>query len=428
MTDTTQRGRSALSRLQTLSLLAAPLTAILARLLWVPYEEADETTQYIADLGKQPTRADVGVFLMMLSALLFVPATFTLAGIVCHRMPRAARIATAMTVIGAFGMAVLCSVALVATHLARQPDQAAMADLWEGFFNDSKGEFVFLAVVVGVVGYLLLAVGLYRSSDVPKLAAVLVGLGAAATLFTSGGPARPLLVTAAVLALAGFGWVAAAVRGRIGASAPRPSRAAAIGFTAAIVLLLGAAVLVSPIRRAAAQAESAASTEIPTSSEGAAASTESPAGSTERHLVVGAWLLVEAEDPDSPPSLIAFTSDGIYQQADFDGINGYGSWESTGPSSAAMTFIQQFPDDEGNFGGSAMIRAAIEVSPDGQSLTANYTIEMGAGGGVPAGEYGPGAVSGTRIAVEPMGTPVGPIEELFAGFGEGTEAAPPTTS
>jgi hypothetical protein len=343
-------------------------------------------------------------------------------------MPRAAQVATAMTVIGAFGMAVLCSVALVATHLARQPDQAAMADLWEGFFSDSKGELVFLAVVIGVVGFLLLAVGLYRSSEVPRAAAVLVGIGGAATLFTSGGPARPFLVTAAAVALAGFGWVAAAVRDRVSASASRPSRAAAIGSSAAMLLLLGAAVWSSPTGRGAAHAEAAASTEIPTSTEGAAASTDTPEVSADGHPVVGAWLLVEADDPDSPPSLIAFTSDGIYQQADFDGINGYGSWESTGPSSAAMTFIQQFPDDEGNFGGSATIRAAIEVSPDGQSLTADYTIEMNAGEGTPAGEYGPGAVSATRIAVEPMGTPVGRIEELFAGFAESTEAAPPTTS
>jgi hypothetical protein len=229
MTDTTsQEGRAAaLTPLNTLTLLAAPLTAIAARLLWVPYEETDETAQYIADLGSQPARADLGAFLMMLSAVLLVPATFTLGAIVRQRMPRLARAGTAMTVVGAFGMAVLCSVALVATHLARQPDQAAMAELWEGFFSDSKGEFIFLAVVIGVVGFILLAVGLYRSPEVPKLAAVLVGVGGAATLFTSGGPARPFLVAAATLALAGFGWVAAAAHGRIAAPAPRPPAAAA---------------------------------------------------------------------------------------------------------------------------------------------------------------------------------------------------------
>jgi hypothetical protein len=63
--------------------------------------------------------------------------------------------------------------------------------------------------------------------------------------------------------------------------------------------------------------------------------------------------------------------------------------------------------------------------------------------GAPTGEYGPGQVTGTRVAVEPMGTPVGSLDELFAGFEEGTEpaegteppegtavaeAAPPTTS
>ena len=145
---------------------------------------------------------------MILSAVLLVPAVITLAAIVRQRTPRLARWSVAMTITGAFGMAVLCTVALVANHLARQPDRAGMTDLWDGFVSDRKGEIVFLAVLVGVVGFILLAVGLYRSSEVPKGAAVLVGIGGATTLVTSGGPVRPFLLTAAVLILAGFGWVA----------------------------------------------------------------------------------------------------------------------------------------------------------------------------------------------------------------------------
>ena len=65
------------------------------------------------------------------------------------------------------------------------------------------------------------------------------------------------------------------------------------------------------------------------------------------------------------------------------------------------------------FGGSATIRATIQVNPDGQSFTADYTVELSEDKGVPVGEYGPGAVTATRIGVEPMGTPVGSLEELF---------------
>ena len=69
-----------------------------------------------------------------------------------------------------------------------------------------------------------------------------------------------------------------------------------------------------------------------------------------------------------------------------------------------------------------MIRAAGEVSEDGQSFTAEFTIEF-TGEGAPAGEYGPGHVTGTRINVEPMGTPAGSLEDLFAQFEEGTAPA-----
>ena len=92
-----------------------------------------------------------------------------------------------------------------------------------------------------------------------------------------------------------------------------------------------------------------------------------------------------------------------------------------------MTFLIQFPDDEGNFGGSATIRASIEVDPDGQRFTAAYTLEN-TGEGFPAGEYGPGAVTATRMQVEPMGTPVGTFEDLFSQFeDEGAPEASPTS-
>jgi hypothetical protein len=227
MTDTANESRDrAVTPLQTLSLLAAPIVAIVARLIWVPYDDED-LAQYIADVGKEPDRADLGAFMMVLSALLLVPAVLTLASIVRRRMPALAGTAAAMTVTGAFGMSIMCFIAIVATHLARQPDQPAMVELWTGFFNDPKGEVVFLTVLIGVVGFVALAVGLYRSTEVPKPAAVLVGLGGATTLITSGGPVRPLLVTAAVLALAGFGWVAAAERGRVEVTGGDPTRTTA---------------------------------------------------------------------------------------------------------------------------------------------------------------------------------------------------------
>ncbi len=80
------------------------------------------------------------------------------------------------------------------------------------------------------------------------------------------------------------------------------------------------------------------------------------------------------------------------------------------------------------------IRATGEVSADGQTFTAEFTLEI-TGGPSPAGEYGPGHVTATRIPVEPMGTPVGSLNDLFSQLAgpstpAGTEAvatAPPGT-
>ena len=141
---------------------------------------------------------------------------------------------------------------------------------------------------------------------------------------------------------------------------------------------------------------------------------EAPA---ESQPVVGAWVLTVEEFPDDPPELVAFHADGTYQSSSADGTTGIGAWEATGPSSFNLTFLEL--DDEGP---STTIRAAGEVSEDGQSFTAEFTIGF-IGEGAPAGEYGPGHVTGTRINVEPMGTPAGSLEDLFAQFDDGTAPA-----
>ena len=66
---------------------------------------------------------------------------------------------------------------------------------------------------------------------------------------------------------------------------------------------------------------------------------------------------------------------------------------------------------EGSFA-MGTIRAADGMSEDGQSWTAEFTLEL-TGEGAPAGEFGVGSVTATRINVEPMGTPTAPVESLF---------------
>ena len=143
------------------------------------------------------------------------------------------------------------------------------------------------------------------------------------------------------------------------------------------------------------------------------------------HPIIGTWLLTV--DPESPPELIAFHADGTLHEASVDGSTGMGAWEATGPNSINLTMTEV---DEGGF---AVVRAAGEVSVDGQGFTADYTIEF-TEDGVATGEYGPGQVTGTRINVEPMGEPIGSLDDLFSQFEEeegteGTEAAaPPATA
>ena len=86
---------------------------------------------------------------------------------------------------------------------------------------------------------------------------------------------------------------------------------------------------------------------------------------------------------------------------------GVGVWESTGPDTGIMTFVAP-ADGQGGAVARLTVRAGFRVAADGQSLTATYTVEY-SGGGTPAGQMGPGAASGTRVVVEPMGSPVVPL-------------------
>ncbi|MDQ3648106.1 MAG: hypothetical protein M3433_05910, partial [Actinomycetota bacterium] len=68
-----------------------------------------------------------------------------------------------------------------------------------------------LLVHIGAIGCIVLAITLYRSGLVPRVAAVLVGIGGATTMSTAAGPIRGALIGTAALALIGFTWVARSV-------------------------------------------------------------------------------------------------------------------------------------------------------------------------------------------------------------------------
>ena len=155
---------------------------------------------------------------------------------------------------------------------------------------------------------------------------------------------------------------------------------------------------------------------------GSSSQDATPAAALAGHPNVGAWRLTDPAFPDDPPTLVHFHADGTYLQAEADGPVGEGSWEATGERAVAVTFVAQFGDEAGGVF-TLTVRAVGEVDAGGDALAATYTAELALPDGTSQGEFGPGPVEATRIAVEPMGTPVGPLADLFGQFGAGTPEA-----
>jgi hypothetical protein len=139
------------------------------------------------------------------------------------------------------------------------------------------------------------------------------------------------------------------------------------------------------------------------------------AQASDEHPAIGAWMIdATPEDATDLPELVIVAPGGIVINAASQGT-GYGAWAATGEQSADAIFLVPVNDPEAGILGYVTIRTSIEVAEDGQSFTGPYTVEfpaaMAEAFGAPVGELGPSEVTGQRIAVEPMGEPVGPIPE-----------------
>jgi hypothetical protein len=151
---------------------------------------------------------------------------------------------------------------------------------------------------------------------------------------------------------------------------------------------------------------------------------------TEGHPLVGAWSVdSEADNPDNPDEVVFFHGDGtLINVAPSEDGQGQevilGVWRSSGERTADVTFRFTETGEEGETV-TFTIRSSLEVAEDSNSFTGQYTLELS---GIPGveGEYGPETVTGTRLAVEPMGSPVAPVSELFGLFAEGTPEATPS--
>ena len=142
---------------------------------------------------------------------------------------------------------------------------------------------------------------------------------------------------------------------------------------------------------------------------------EATPAATDEHPLVGTWLLdTDANDPENGPEATVFTADGAYISVDAEGFPNIGAWEATGEHTAILTIVSPGMEEE-EFAGTFMVRASVEVDETGDSFTAQYTGEFVTPDGTETGEYGPGTATATRVTVEEMGTPAGPLETLFAG-------------
>ena len=129
------------------------------------------------------------------------------------------------------------------------------------------------------------------------------------------------------------------------------------------------------------------------------------------HPAAGAWS-VESEpgDAEYSPRLVSLSDDGSALFVSGYATTGVGRWEPTGETTAILTFtvVTDGPAQ-------AVIRAEIEIAPDGASFTGTFTNEFifdPVGGGT-SGEIGPGTIEGTRLLAEAPGTPTMSFEEFF---------------
>ena len=141
------------------------------------------------------------------------------------------------------------------------------------------------------------------------------------------------------------------------------------------------------------------------------------------HPLVGTWFLdTDTSDTADPPEMIVVSADGGYISVDAEGATTVGVWEATGDWTANLTVSTPQVTNDGTFGGTLVLRAAVEVDPSGNAFTATYTFELVWPDGARTGEHGPGSAQGTRLVAEPVGTPVGALSEIYEGVAEATPA------
>lgn len=156
----------------------------------------------------------------------------------------------------------------------------------------------------------------------------------------------------------------------------------------------------------------------------AAVAQEATPSATASHALVGTWFLTESSaNPTNARDLFTLHGDGTYIEANADGSVRLGAWEPTGPTTANLIIVADARGEDGADTGGQILRLAITLNPDGQTYTAEGTIEIRSPDGTLSGQVGPIRGAASRLAVEGPGTPVMTPEEFFGGAPGATPAA-----
>lgn len=198
-------------------LIAAPAVAVVARLLTTPWYQDDadqpDSARFLADIADAPVRNDIGMVLSVVAALLFTCAAVAVGLQVREKMPRVGTAGMLMAATGGVGLAMFSDQLLMAAQAADlEGERSAMAELFDQSYSAPLGNFFFLLLIIGALGWVLLGIGLYRTRTVARAAAVVAALGGAAVMLTAPGPLTSFIAGAAVISLIGLAWVAAGLR------------------------------------------------------------------------------------------------------------------------------------------------------------------------------------------------------------------------
>jgi hypothetical protein len=198
--------RPGLTRTAAAVLIAGPLLMALGRLLLVPLNDQgwdQQLTQAAAHQG----RSDTGWLIAMASSGLIAAGALSLASVLRRAgRARAAAFTVVATAVGWAGSAGIATAGLLLSYQGQAPDRAVQVQLLKDV-NAGHTAYIFLLCVVAAVGYVVLSVGLARTQVVSKGVAVALAVGGAGTLLTGPGPAKPLLVLAALVLLVAQGLV-----------------------------------------------------------------------------------------------------------------------------------------------------------------------------------------------------------------------------